>query len=94
MWQMPCPTQEQSVLGGFAPCSGVVLYPRRGTTGSSSPNIPSQKDTLGDTDFVVGPKGSTRMSESALHTPVDDPCYCLHHVESRAAHFISSKLTQ
>ena len=33
--------------------------------------------------------GYTRMSESAFaHTCGDHPCYCLHHAESRAAHFI------
>ena len=54
MWQMPCPTQEQSVLGVFLHHGlGVVLYPRWGTTGPSSPNVPSQGNTLGDTDFVA-----------------------------------------
>ena len=49
MWQMPCPTQEQSVLG----VSRVSLSTQdRGPLDPSSPSVPSPADTLEDTDFV------------------------------------------
>ena len=74
----------------FAPWSRSSLSTQDGgPLGPSSPNVPSQGDTLGDTDFVawilrVAPECRTAFA----YTCGDHPCYCLHHVESRAAHLI------
>ena len=50
---------------------GQHLYPRRGTTGSSSRSVPSPADTIGDTDFVVWVlRAAPECRNLHLHTPV------------------------